>query len=115
MKYCNRERDKATWNTVVLGGIVTDVEEHTITMQYENLARPQMGWYYKNISLYHPTENDSLIAVRLPNGTEPPLIGSLVTVYGVIITDHQSKATIMAESMEDVSNNYTSNLDKLQE
>ena len=101
MKY--RNTDKSTLNSVVLGGIVaSDMEEDSITIQFENLSRPRGGWYYQNIVISNEqTENDSRIRVTLPHGIKAPLFGSLVTVYGVLVVDSNGKPFIMAETIED--------------
>lgn len=106
MKY--RNTDKSTLNSVVLGGIVaSDMEGDSIMIQFESLSRPRGGWYYKNIVISsEPTENDSRIRVTLPHGTKAPLFGALVAVYGVLVTDNNG-ATIMAETIEDLTANYS--------
>lgn len=106
MKY--RNTDKSTLNSVTLGGIVaSDMEEGSIMIQFENLTRPRGGWYYQNIVISsEPTENDSRIRVTLPHGSKAPLFGSLVAVYGVLVTDNNG-ATIMAETIEDLTAKYS--------
>lgn len=105
MKYLNT--DKSTLNSVVIGGIVADSTEDSIMIQFENLTRPRGGWYYQNIVISNePTDNDRRIRVTLPHGTKAPLFGSLVAVYGVLVTDNNG-ATIMAETIEDLSAQYS--------
>lgn len=101
-----RNIDKSTLNSTVLGGIVVERAEDSIVIQFENLSKPRLGWYHKNAMIGKPKENDSLISVTMPNGVEPPLVGSLVAVYGVLVTDHESKAQILAEYVEDVTNKH---------
>lgn len=105
MQYRNTE--KSTLNSTVLGGIVTKAEGDSIVLRFENLAKPRLGWYHQNAILDSPKENDSLISVTMPNGVKPPLVGSLVAVYGVLVTDHESKAQILAEYVEDVTARYS--------
>lgn len=107
MKY--RNTDKSTQNSVALGGIVaSDMKEDSIMIQFENLTRPRGGWYYQNIVISNePTDNDSRIRVTLPHGTKAPLFGSLVTVYGVLVVDSNEKPFIMAETIEDLTANYS--------
>lgn len=107
MKY--RNTDKSTLNSMVLGGIVaSDMEDDSIMIQFENLSRPRGGWYYQNIVISsEPTENDSRLRVTLPHGTKAPLFGSLVTVFGVLVVDSNGKPFIMAETIEDLTVNYS--------
>lgn len=107
MKY--RNTDKSTRNNIALGGIVaSDMEEDSISIQFENLTRPRGGWYYQNIVISsEPTENDSRIRVALPHGIKAPLFGSLVTVHGVLVVDSNGKPFIMAETIEDLTANYS--------
>ena len=105
MKY--RNTDKSTPNSVTLGGIVADSTGDSLVLQFENLTHPRGGLYYQNIVISsEPTENDSRIRVTLPHGTKAPLFGSLVAVYGVLVTDNNG-ATIMAETIEDLTANYS--------
>ena len=104
MQYRNTE--KSTMNSTGLGGIVVKVEGDSIVLQFENLSKPRLGWYHQNAILGKPKENDSRISVTMPNGIKPPLVGSLVAVYGVLVTDHQGKAVILAEVVEDVTNKH---------
>lgn len=105
MKY--RNTDKSTLNSVALGGIVADSTGDSLVLQFENLTHPRGGWYHQNIVISsEPTENDSRIRVTLPHGTKAPLFGSLVAVYGVLVTDNNG-ATIMAETIEDLTANYS--------
>lgn len=101
-----RNTDKSTLNSTVIGGIVTKAEGDSIVLRFENLSKPRLGWYHQNAILGKPKENDSLISVTMPNGAKPPLVGSLVAVYGVLVTDHQGKALILAEVVEDVTNKH---------
>lgn len=93
-------------NNTALGGIVVKVDGETIVLRFENLSNPRLGWYHQNAMIGKPKENDSLISVTMPNGVKPPLVGSLVAVYGVLVTDHESKAQILAEYVEDVTNKH---------
>ena len=44
----------------------------------------------------------------MPNGIEPPLYGSLVSVHGVLVADYVGGSVyIMAESVEDVTARYS--------
>lgn len=104
MQYRNTE--KSTINRAVLGGIVVERAEDSIVLQFENLSKPRLGWYHQNAIIGKPKENDSLIHVTMPNGIKPPLVGSLVAVYGVLVTDHNGKAQILAEVVEDVTNKH---------
>lgn len=104
MKY--RNFDKSTMNSAIIGGLVVDRAEDSILLRFENLSKPRLGWYYNQAMIGKPKENDSLIGVTMPNGVEPPLVGSLVAVYGVLVTDHESKAQILAEYVEDVTNKH---------
>lgn len=101
-----RNIDKSTLNSTVIGGIVVERAEDSMTIQFENLSKPRLGWYHKNAMIGKPTGNDSRIGVIMPNGIEPPLYGSLVAVYGVLVTDDNGTAAIMAESVEDVTARY---------
>ena len=107
MKY--RNTDKSTLNSMVLGGIVaSDMEDDSIMIQFENLTRPRGGWYYQNIVINSkPTDNDSRIRVTLPHGVKALLFGSLVTVHGVLVVDSNEKPFIMAETVEDLTANYS--------
>lgn len=104
MQYRNTE--KSTMNSTVLGGIVVSREGDSIVLQFENLSKPRLGWYHQNAIIGKPKDNDSLISVIMPNGVKPPLVGSLVAVYGVLVTDHESRAQILAEVVEDVTNKH---------
>lgn len=104
MQYRNTE--KSTMNNTALGGIVVKVDGESIVLRFENLSKPRLGWYHQNAMIGKPKENDSLISVTMPNGVKPPLVGSLVAVYGVLVTDHESKAQILAEYVEDVTNKH---------
>lgn len=104
MQYRNTE--KSTMNNTALGGIVVSREGDSIVLQFENLSKPRLGWYHQNAIIGKPKDNDSLISVIMPNGVKPPLVGSLVAVYGVLVTDHESKAQILAEVVEDVTNKH---------
>lgn len=102
MKY--RNTDKSTLNSIAIGGIVVGSTGDSLTLQYENLGKPRLWWYYHEIMIGKPKDNDSRIIVNLPNGTRAPLVGSLVTVCGVITTDyHSNSATILAEHIEDLT------------
>lgn len=105
MQYRNTE--KSTMNNTALGGIVVKVDGESIVLRFENLSKPRLGWYHQNAMIGKPKENDSLISVTMPNGVKPPLVGSLVAVYGVLVTDHESKAQILAEYVEDVTALYS--------
>lgn len=102
----HRNIDKSTLNSTVLGGIVVERAEDSIVVQFENLSKPRLGWYHKNAMIGKPKGNDSRIRVIMPNGTETPLCGSLVAVYGVLVTDENGTAAIMAESVDDVTARY---------
>lgn len=104
MQYRNTE--KSTMNSTVLGGIVVERAEDSMVIQFENLSKPRLGWYHQNAMIGKPKDNDSLISVTMPNGVKPPLVGSLVAVYGVLVTDHESRAQILAEVVEDVTNKH---------
>lgn len=104
MQYRNTE--KSTMNNIALGGIVVSQEGDSIVLRFENLSKPRFGWYHQNAMIGKPKENDSLISVTMPNGVKPPLVGSLVAVYGVLVTDHESRAQILAEVVEDVTNKH---------
>lgn len=98
-----RNTDKSTLNSTVIGGIVVERAENSMVIQFENLSKPRLGWYYQNATICKKKDNDSRIRVIMPNGIEPPLYGSLVAVYGVLVTDDNGTAAIMAESVEDVT------------
>lgn len=102
-----RNTDKSTLNSTVLGGIVVDRSEGSLVLQFENLSKPRLGWYHQNAMIGKKKDNDSRIRVIMPNGIETPLKGSLVAVYGVLVTDDNGKAEIMAESVEDVTARYS--------
>ena len=102
-----RNIDKSTLNSTVLGGIVVERAEDSIVIQFENLSKPRLGWYHKNAMTGKPKGNDSRILVIMPNGVDSPLCGSLVAVYGVLVTDNNDTAAIMAESVEDVTARYS--------
>lgn len=102
-----RNMDKSTLNSTVLGGIVVERKEDSMLIQFENLSKPRLGWYHREAMLGKPKENDSRIRVIMPNGIETPLYGSLVAVYGVLVTDDNGTAAIMAESVEDVTAHYS--------
>lgn len=102
-----RNTDKSTLNNTVLGGIVVERAEDSLVLQFENLSKPRLGWYHRESMIGKPKENDSRIRVIMPNGTETPLYGSLVAVYGVLVTDDNGAAAIMAESVEDVTAQYS--------
>lgn len=104
MKY--RNTDKSTLNSAALGGIVVERAEDSMVIQFENLSKPRLGWYHQNATIGKPKDNDSRISVTMPNGIKPPLVGSLVAVYGVLVTDHQGKALILAEVVEDVTSKH---------
>lgn len=104
MQYRNTE--KSTMNNTALGGIVVKVDGESIVLRFENLSKPRLGWYHQNAIIGKPKDNDSLISVTMPNGVKPPLVGSLVAVYGVLVTDHESKAQILAEYVEDITNKH---------
>lgn len=106
MKY--RNMDKSTLNSVVIGGIVVDSTENSLVLQFENLSKPRLGWYHHETIIGEPKDNDSRIDVTLPNGVKAPPRTSLVTVYGIITTDHHSNsAIILAEHIEDLTNVYS--------
>lgn len=102
-----RNTDKSTLNSTVLGGIVVERAEDSMVIQFENLAKPRLGWYHREAMLGKAKENDSRIRVIMPNGIESPIYGSLVAVYGVLVTDDNGTAAIMAESVEDVTGAYS--------
>lgn len=102
-----RNIDKSTLNSTVLGGIVVERAEDSFVLQFENLSKPRLGWYHRESMIGKPKENDSRIRVIMPNGVETPLYGSLVAVYGVLVTDDNGTAAIMAESVEDVTARYS--------
>lgn len=105
MQYRNTE--KSTMNHTVLGGIVVGVEgDEMMEIRFENLSKPRLGWYHNQAMIGEKRSNDSFIRVTLPNGMKAPLVGSLVAVYGVLVTDHESKAQILAEQVEDVTAQY---------
>lgn len=101
-----RNTDKSTLNNTVLGGIVVKVDEESIVLRFENLSKPRLGWYHTQTMLEDKRGNDSFVHVILPNGIKAPLVGSLVAVYGVLVKDHESKAQILAEYVEDVTNKH---------
>lgn len=105
MQYRNTE--KSTANSVVLGGIVAQVDRESIVLRFENLSKPRLGWYHTQAMLGEKRSNDSFVRVILPNGEKAPLVGSLVAVYGVLVTDDNGTAAIMAESVEDVTARYS--------
>jgi hypothetical protein len=112
-RWCRREQtmqyrntDKSTLNSTVLGGIVVERAEDYLVLQFENLSKPRLGWYYKDAMIGKPKGNDSRIRVIMPNGIKSPLYGSLVAVYGVLVTDDNGTAAIMAEYVEDVTARY---------
>lgn len=102
-----RNMDKSTLNITVLGGIVVERVEDSLVLQFENLSKPRLGWYHKNAMIGKPKENDSRIRVIMPNGIQSPLCGSLVAVYGVLVTDDNGTAAIMAESVDEVTARYS--------
>lgn len=102
-----RNTDKSTLNSTVLGGIVVERAEDSLVLQFENLSKPRLGWYHRDAMIGKPKGNDSRIRVIMPNGIEAPLYGSLVAVYGVLVTDDNGTAAIMAESVEDVTARYS--------
>lgn len=102
-----RNIDKSTLNSTVLGGIVVERSEDSMVIQFENLSKPRLGWYHQNAMIGKKKCNDSRIGVIMPNGVETPLCGSLVAVYGVLVTDDNGTAAIMAESVEDVTARYS--------
>lgn len=104
MQYRNTE--KSTMNSTALGGIVVSQEGDSIVLRFENLSKPRFVWYHTNAMLGESRDNDSFVRVILPNGIKAPLVGSLVAVYGVLVTDHESKAQILAEYVEDVTNKH---------
>lgn len=105
MKY--RNIDKSTLNSTVLGGIVVERSDDSMVIKFENLTNPRLGWYHHNAMIGTKKDNDSRIRVTMPNGINSPLCGSLVTVYGVLVTDNSGKAEILAESVEDVTARYS--------
>lgn len=105
MKY--RNIDKSTLNSAVLGGIVAEKTDDSMVIQFENLSKPRLGWYHQNAMIGTKKDNDSRIRVIMPNGIEPPICGSFVAVYGVLVTDGTGKAEIMAEFVEDVTARYS--------
>lgn len=105
MQYRNTE--KSTMNNIVLGGIVVERSDDSMVIQFENLSKPRLGWYHQNAMIGKPKGNDSRIGVIMPNGIKTPLYGSLVAVYGVLVTDDNGTAAIMAESVEDVTARYS--------
>lgn len=107
MKYLNIGKDKSTLNSTVLGGIVAESSGESMIVQFENLSKPRLGWYHHNAMIGTKKDNDSRIRVTMPNGIDSPLCGSLVTVYGVLVTDNSGKAEILAESVEDVTAAYS--------
>ena len=103
-----RNIDKATLNSTVLGGIVVERADGSMVIQFENLTKPRLGWYHKNAMIGKKKDNDSRIRVIMPNGIETPLYGSLVAVHGVLVADYAGGSVyIMAESVEDVTGNYS--------
>lgn len=102
-----RNTDKSTLNITVLGGIVSERAEDSIVVQFENLSKPRLGWYHRESMIGKKKDNDSRIKVIMPNGVEPLLCGSLVVVYGVLVTDSNGTAAIMAEYLEDVTARYS--------
>ena len=103
-----RNIDKSTLNNTVLGGIVVERAEDSMVIQFENLTKPRLGWYHKNTTIGKKKDNDSRIRVIMPNGIEAPLYGSLVAVHGVLVADYVGGSVyIMAESVEDVTGNYS--------
>lgn len=103
-----RNTDKSTLNSTVLGGIVVERAEDSLVLRFENLSKPRLGWYHQNAMIGEPKENDSLISVTMPNGVKPPLVGSLVAVFGVLVADFEGGSVyIMAESVEDVTARYS--------
>lgn len=113
-RWCRREQimqyrntDKSTLNSAVLGGVVVERAEGSLVLQFENLSKPRLGWYHREAMLGKKKDNDSRIRVIMPNGIESPLYGSLVAVYGVLVTDDNGKAAIMAEAVEDVTARYS--------
>lgn len=113
-RWCRREQimqyrntDKSTLNSAVLGGIVVEREDGSLVLQFENLSKPRLGWYHREAMLGKKKDNDSRIRVIMPNGIESPLYGSLVAVYGVLVTDDNGKIAIMAEAVEDVTARYS--------
>lgn len=102
-----RNIDKSTLNSTVLGGIVVERAEDSMVIQFENLSKPRLGWYHRDAMIGKKKDNDSRIRVIMPNGIDTPLYGSLVAVYGVLITDSNGTAEIMAESVEDVTARYS--------
>lgn len=102
-----RNTDKSTLNSAVLGGVVVERAEGSLVLQFENLSKPRLGWYHREAMLGKKKDNDSRIRVIMPNGIESPLYGSLVAVYGVLVTDDNGKAAIMAEAVEDVTARYS--------
>lgn len=103
-----RNIDKSTLNRTVLGGIVAEKAAGEMVIQFENLSKPRLGWYHHNAMIGTKKENDSRIRVIMPNGIEPPLCGSLVAVYGVLVADFGGGSVyIMAESVEDVTARYS--------
>lgn len=102
-----RNTDKSTLNSTVLGGIVVERAEDYLVLQFENLSKPRLGWYHRDAMIGKPKGNDSRIRVMMPNGIETPLYGSLVAVYGVLVTDDNGTAAIMAEVVEDVTARYS--------
>lgn len=102
-----RITEKSTMNNIALGGIVVKVEGESIVLRFENLSKPRLGWYHTQAMLGERRGNDSFVRVILPNGIKAPLVGSLVAVYGVLVTDDNGTAAIMAESVEDVTARYS--------
>ena len=102
-----RNTDKSTLNSVALGGIVVERSEDSLVLQFENLSKPRLGWYHQNATIGKKKDNDSRIRVIMPNGIETPLYGSLVAVYGVLVTDDNGTAAIMAEAVEDVTASHS--------
>ena len=102
-----RNTDKSTLNSTVLGGIVVERAADSIVLQFENLSKPRLGWYHNQAMIGEKRSNDSFVRVILPNGIKAPLVGSLVAVYGVLVTDDNGTAAIMAESVEDVTARYS--------
>lgn len=94
-------------NNIALGGFVVRTEDDSIEIRFENLSKPRLGWYNTQAMLGEKRGNDSFVRVILPNGIKAPLVGSLVAVYGVLVTDHESKAQILAEYVEDVTARYS--------
>lgn len=58
-----RNIDKSTLNSIVIGGIVVKRKDDSMTIQFENLTKPRLGWYHQNAMIGKKKDNDSRIRV----------------------------------------------------